>query len=171
MYQRSTLHFTPVYGFLSCRLSLPAHCQRAATRGGQLILKTSYPKKHRAIIPKQPETPLQLSQESPAASSLTAFARSQTSSGPQPATATSPPLPQQSSPHTSTKKEASRVYGKSRRRSHTPSATASFASLALDPGFKRAMPVSDGRNGSQLRDYVLGRELRSSSPAVKTPCF
>ena len=31
------------------------------------------------------------------------------------------------------------------------------------------MPVSDGRNGSQLRDYVLGRELRSSSPAVKRP--
>jgi hypothetical protein len=72
------------------------------------------------------------------------------------------------SPQHKPRRGPSKVYGKRRRTANPSTTSASFASLALHPYSWRDMTVLDGQKATQLR-HDFGRQLRSSSPAVKRP--
>ena len=146
--------------------------RRAATVGGQLRHKTPF---HNITpLAEADELDSQPIRESSGRANVVAtrILEAQTLSNSQPSHRLTHLLPNHQDITATSQHQAgrrpSKVYGKRRRGVNTSATSASFASLALEPDLRRDMTVPDGQKATQLR-HDFGRQLRSSSPAVKRP--
>jgi ubiquitin carboxyl-terminal hydrolase 4/11/15 len=146
--------------------------RRAATVGGQLRRKTPFHSIKPLIEANELDSQPREESSRRANVATTGILEAQTSSNSQPSHRLTHLLPNhQHIPATSQRQAGRRppkVYGKRRRGIDTLATSASFASLALQPDLRRDMTISDGQKATQLR-HDFGRQLRSSSPAVKRP--
>ena len=128
----------------------------AATVSGQLRHKTSFSNRSTIAEPNEPSRRANIA--------TPRILQAQTSSSSQPSGGSTQDI--FASLQYQPRKGPVKVYGKRRRSARN--STANFASLALDPQPRRDMKVPDGQKATQLR-HDFGRQLRSSSPAVKRP--